>query len=93
MLDKARGDDAEPDYRAATDASAAAQLVVARRASGYRFPLARLTGDYDNETSYPFGYLRAAQTLCYWSRNEQQVRYLLDQGSAISFLELPSCQD
>lgn len=68
-----------------------AATIVARREKGYRFDLQRLTGDYDNPTVYPFGYLRPAHTQCYWLRREQQVRTLLDTAYPASLASLPTC--
>jgi hypothetical protein len=94
VLAKARGGDAESEYAAATTTSAQAATVVAHREPGYRFDAHRLVDAYSNPTVYGFGYLRTAHTLCFWSRNEQQVRYLLDDdGAGENFLELPSCQE
>jgi hypothetical protein len=73
--------------------SATAAQVVARREPQYRFDLDRLTGQYDNPTIYAFGYLRQAHTLCYWSRREEQVTFLLQNGVPEGLLSLPSCQD
>jgi hypothetical protein len=67
--------------------------VVARREAGYRFDLDRLTGTYDNPTIYAFGVLRQAHTLCYWRRREEQVRYLIENGTAEGLPSLPSCAD
>ncbi len=91
ILERANKGDPEPYYRVATTMTSEAATIVARREKGYRFDLQRLTGDYDNPTVYPFGYLRPAHTQCYWLRREQQVRTLLDTGYPASEGSLPSC--
>jgi hypothetical protein len=92
-LAKARGTDPEAHYQAALALHDEAKTIVARRETAYRFDLDRLTADYANPTVYGFGYLRAAHTLCYWERREQQVRTIIDEGVAPGVASLPSCAD
>jgi len=68
-----------------------AGAVVARREAQYRFDLTRETGQYQNPTIYPFGYLRQAHTQCYWTRREQEVQYILQNGIVEGIPSLPSC--
>jgi hypothetical protein len=68
-----------------------AGAVVARRESQYRFDLERDTGQYQNPTIYGFGYLRPAHTLCYYTRREAQVSFILQNGVASTLAGLPSC--
>ena len=77
----------------ATAVTAQAAQVVARREAEYRFDLDRVTGAYRNPTVYGFGYLRPAHTQCYWSRREEQVSFLLENGVAEGIFSLPNCQD
>jgi hypothetical protein len=56
----------------------AAQAVVARRHADLHDPdPARLTGLLENPTLYDYGYLRHADTLCFWQRDDAQVRNLV----------------
>jgi hypothetical protein len=93
VLSRASGADPEPLYNAAVALTKEAARIVARREPHYRFDLDRLTGVYNNPTVYPFGVLRPSHTQCYWRRQEQQVRYLLDEGAAAPIATLPSCTD
>jgi hypothetical protein len=77
----------------ATQVTAVAAQVVARREAGYRFDLTRETGVYANTTIYGYGYLRQAHTQCYWSRREEQVSFLMQNGVAEGIFSLPSCDD
>jgi hypothetical protein len=77
----------------ATQVTATAAAVVARREAGYRFDLQRETGQYVNTTIYGYGYLRQAHTQCYWSRREEQVSFLEQNGVAEGLFSLPSCDD
>lgn len=77
----------------ATQVTGQAAQVIARRESQYRFDVDRLTGAYPNPTVYGFGYLRPAHTHCYFTRREDQVRYILENGAPESLLGLPSCQN
>jgi hypothetical protein len=70
-----------------------AAQVNARREAGYRFDVNVLTGQYPNATIYAFGYLRQAHTQCYYTRREQQVSFILQNGVAEGLTSLPSCQD
>jgi len=77
----------------ATQVTAVAAQVIARREAGYRFDLTRETGAYQNTTIYAYGYLRQAHTQCYWSRREEQVSFLLQNGVGEGIFSLPTCQD
>lgn len=68
-----------------------AGTVIAGREAHYRFDLQRDTGHYANPTIYAFGYLRPAHTLCYYTRREDQVSFILQNGVAPSLGGLPSC--
>ena len=81
ILQKARGADPEPDFAEAARLRAEGLAVVARREAAYRFDVHRLVDPGPNPTIYPFGYLLPAHDLCYWVRQEDQVRSLLDNGS------------
>lgn len=85
------GPDVEKLMGLAQELTTAAQKVIDRREPRYRFEQERLTGAYKNPTVYDYGLLRQAHTLCYWSRREQQLRYLIDTGDAISVDRLPTC--
>ncbi len=50
-----------------------ALALVRQQESGYRYPLALLTGRRESMTAYPFGYLYPAGRLFFWEREEQQV--------------------
>jgi hypothetical protein len=93
VLDRAAGEAWESDYDAALAVTQAAAKVIARREPRYRYGVQRDTADYSNPTIYGFGYLRPAHTLCYWQRNEQQTKTLLDTGVAAAPFALPTCQD
>jgi hypothetical protein len=95
MLDYVRKDpgDATSLVTQAGQITTQAAAVVAHRESQYRFDLTRETGQYQNPTIYPFGYLRQAHTLCYWHRREQQVTFILQNGVAEGQSSLPSCGD
>lgn len=77
----------------AQQVTATATQVVARREAQYRFDVGVLTGQYQNATIYPYGYLRQAHTLCYWSRREEQVSFLMQNGVPEGIISLPNCQD
>lgn len=93
ILARAAKRDPEPDFAAAKAASATAQTIVTRREKDYRFDAERSWGVYANPTIYDFGYLRPAHAVCYWVRQEKQVRLLLDEGIAAPTASLPSCQE
>jgi hypothetical protein len=93
MLAYVRGDAATASSKldAATQVTAQAAQVIARREAQYRFDVGRVTGVYRNPTIYGFGYLEPAHTQCYFTRREEQVRYILENGGPESLLSLPSC--
>jgi hypothetical protein len=74
--------------------TAQAASTIAAREQGYRFEVDRLTASYSNITRYPFGYLRQSHTQCYWRRQEEQARTVIEDGSTRpSIAGLPSCGD
>jgi hypothetical protein len=91
ILDRAAGGDGKADLARARSFTSLAGKVVARREPHYRFPLHDLVDAYPNVTAYPFGYLRTAHTLCYWTRQEMQVETLLETGSPAGVSALPGC--
>ena len=94
VLAYARGDASAQSYvDEATQVTALAASIVARREKGYRFDVDRLTAHYDNPTIYSYGYLRQAHTQCYFTRREAQVQAILDTGVPANFLALPTCDD
>ena len=93
VLTYVNGGDGTSQLNQATQVTATAAQVIARREAGYRFDLDRETGVYANTTIYAYGYLRPAHTQCYWSRREEQVSFLLENGVAEGVFSLPNCQD
>jgi hypothetical protein len=83
ILALAKGADPEADFAAAKAERDAAQAFVTSREKAYRFDLHRMVDAFPNPTVYPFGYLRPAHDLCYWQRQEQQVRSLVDDGAPL----------
>jgi hypothetical protein len=81
------------DPTAELDAAAAARLtaadVVARRAAAFHDPDGERWTDqsWSNPTIYDYGYLREADTLCFWDREAVQVRNLVSAESEIP----PAC--
>jgi hypothetical protein len=88
-----RGDTGTPPslLAQATQITQQAAAVVAAREAHYRFDVTRLTGQYANPTVYSYGYLREAHTQCYWTRREQEVQYILQNGTVESISQLPKC--
>jgi hypothetical protein len=70
-----------------------ARALVEARARGYRFPLEDLVGRGKNPTSYRFRLLAQAHSLCFWSRREEQVAWLLEHDEPAPFSQISSCQD
>ena len=66
--------------------------MIQERAKSYRFDVGRLTNGYANTTNYAFGYLRQAHTQCFWHRENEQARRIIEEdllgGSPTG---LPSC--
>lgn len=94
VLDWARGGSEHAGLlEKASGERALAAEVVARRAEGYRFPVSKLVDHYDNRTIYEFGYLRQAHTLCFWDRQEQQAKSLIETGYPAGLAALPTCHD
>jgi hypothetical protein len=68
--------------------------VIQGRAKSYRFDAGRLTNGYANSTNYAFGYLRQAHTQCFWRReNEQARRIIEDDAIGGTPTGLPGCLD
>ena len=69
---------AAADIEAAESTFVKAQAVVARRHADLHDPdPTRLTGLLENPTFYDYGYLHHADTLCFWQRDDVQVRNLV----------------
>lgn len=71
-----------------------AKDVIFEREKHYRFDVGRLTDAYENPTLYKFGYLRQAHTQCFWRRQDEQARRIVEEnlvGSAPT--GLLSCLD
>lgn len=67
---------------------AAARAVVDRRHANLHYPQAgRLKGGGANATRYGYGYLRMAETLCYWDREQIELDNLVTGGNEI----VPAC--
>lgn len=78
MFAHSRGEDPARWLTAADEALAAGQGAVQRRHSALHSPNPeRLLSLGANPTIYPLGYLRQADTLCYWQRERTQARNLL----------------
>lgn len=93
VLASARGTSASTQLGAAKSLRAQALSVVRRREQAYRFPLTELVDPWKNPTIYKFGYLRQAHTLCLWERQAAQAQYVIDDGVAPGFGDVPSCLD
>ncbi|MDD2850881.1 MAG: hypothetical protein PHY09_03155 [Desulfuromonadaceae bacterium] len=52
-----------------------AQVIVHRQEELYRFPVEQIARRRTSLTAYPFGYLYSASNLCFWEREEEQVRH------------------
>jgi hypothetical protein len=93
ILSYARGDGgsaASQLSQAGAITQQAAQVVAGREAQ-YRFDVQRETGQYSNPTVYDFGYLRQAHTQCYWQRREDQVAFIMQNGTPESLSTLRTC--
>lgn len=93
ILARAEGGEPAGALRDADASLQAGRVVIERRAAGYRFPLERLTGVYDNPSLYKFGYLRQAHNQCLWHRQRAQVDHLLETGQTPSPFRLPLCTE
>lgn len=95
VLAYARGDAdaARAELDGALRISEDAKRTIEAREREYRFPVERLTGAYENATSYPYGYLRQAHTQCFFRRREEQARRIVEEGLVGSTSGLPSCLD
>ncbi len=93
ILAHARGDngaarDGLARARAKTDE---AKTTIEEREKGYRFDLERLTGTYDNPTSYSLGYLRQTHTQCLWHRREEFARLIIEENVLNDSTDVPTC--
>jgi hypothetical protein len=93
LLDALAGDDDRATFALAQAARAQAAAVIDRRAAGYRFEEDELITPWDNPTRYKFNLLRQAHTQCLWTRQEEQLTYLIDNGEPQTPFQLPTCQD
>ena len=94
VIDSARGGSTSLDLLAkAKDITKQAETVIARRETGYRFPLSQLVDAYQNPTIYEWGYLRQTHLACFWHRQDIQAETLITEGFPASFSVLPSCDD
>ncbi len=93
ILSYARGDggSAASQLSQAGAITQQAAQVVAGREGQYRFDVQRETGQYSNPTVYDFGYLRQAHTQCYWQRREDQVAFIMQNGTPESLSTLRTC--
>lgn len=96
VLAHARGDarTAEAKLAEGRAITEKAKDVIFEREKHYRFDVGRLTDSYDNPTLYKFGYLRQAHTQCFWRRQDEQARRIVEEnlvGSAPT--GLLSCLD
>jgi hypothetical protein len=86
VLASADGQDPTSDLDEADALLDRARDVVSRRGSHFHDP----NGDrwaamsWDNPTVYDYGYLREAQSVCFWERERAEVRnLLLDAGETV----------
>jgi len=91
IFDLANGNDPSQHQKDAASYTTLAGQIVSRREQHYRYSLDDLTGVYANATSYGFGYLEPAHTLCYYTRQEIQVQSLVEDGTPAAISALPSC--
>lgn len=96
ILAHARGDAGAAEAKLAEGRAITekAKDVITEREKHYRFDVGRLTDAYDNPTLYKFGYLRQAHTQCFWRRQDEQARRIVEEnlvGSAPT--GLLSCLD
>lgn len=89
VITAADGGDPGPELAAADAALDAARAVVARRAAAFHDPDGErwTRQNWTNPTIYDYGYLREADTLCFWERERVQARNLV-LGEAG---EVPAC--
>lgn len=88
VIDHLQGADADAELATAKDLLAQAQAIVtARHADLHDTHGRRLLDNGPNVTEYQYGYLRNADTLCYWNRELDQVESILGESNGV----LPSC--
>lgn len=86
----AKGEDAQPALDELTSLINQAKEVVARRREGmHDDDFRRLIRGGENATVYPYGYLREADRLCFWTRELIEVNSLIHGGG----VTVPSCVD
>lgn len=93
VLAAARGEDGASALADAASLRERAAVVIGRRETEYRYEPARLIDPRPNLTSYDWGYLRQASTLCFWLRQEDQATALVETGAPAGFFLLRSCGD
>jgi len=88
VLAHAAGDETAPLLSRMDALRTEAATVVSVRRSGMHDPrFRRLLATAPNNTLYDYGYLREANTLCFWQREAAQVRNLVEQAG----LTVPGC--
>ena len=86
--DHGAGLDATPALARADALLARARAVVSRRRAGMHEPdLKPILRNTANPTLYQYGYLREADTLCFWGRERAQLRNLVLQAGDV----VPGC--
>lgn len=89
VLASAAGEDPAAHIASASAALDAAKVIVARRRAGFHDPNGErwVTPQFDNPTTYDFGYLTRGDELCYW------VREQVESTNAItgSETQVPGC--
>jgi hypothetical protein len=74
---------AEDDYDRATELEGEAKAIIEGRDADLHDTHGRLLLDRNaNQTQYQYGYLRNADTLCYWNRELIQVGAILGNTTA-----------
>jgi hypothetical protein len=88
VIDHLAGADTTADLQRCTDLLSQAQVVVSGRDADLHDDHGhRLFAKGGNVTEYQYGYLRNADTLCYWHRELDQVESILGESTGT----LPSC--
>lgn len=86
VLDAADGLDASGPLAAAATALSDGEAAVARRAAGFHDPNGArwVAPEWDNPTTYDYGYLLRADELCFWRRELAEARNeALDAGDTV----------
>ncbi len=93
VIGKIKGEDFQKYIDEAEKIRGEAEKTIKNREQFLRFDLERLTGSYTNPTIYPFGYLRQAHTLCFWNRQEEQAKYVIEKGEKPPISDIRTCID